>query len=62
MRKGPVNYRILYFFHGQGFTVLGHAITKKDVVPDAEIERCICGRVAFEASPQQRAYLEGEGE
>jgi hypothetical protein len=29
MRKGHVNDRILYFFHGQGLTVLGHAITKK---------------------------------
>src|SRR5690348_2344636 len=51
IRKGRVNYRILYFFHGQGLAVLGHAITKEDVVPDIEIERCLRRKRAFEANP-----------
>ena len=29
IRKGRVNYRILYFFHGRGMAILGHAITKE---------------------------------
>lgn len=28
VRKGRVNYRILYFFHGRNLVVLAHAITK----------------------------------
>jgi hypothetical protein len=28
VRKGRVNYRILYFFHGRDLAILGHAITK----------------------------------
>jgi phage-related protein len=62
IRKGHVNYRILYFFHGQGLAVLGHAITKEDVVPEAEIDRCIRRKVAFEAAPQKHSYVKGEGE
>jgi phage-related protein len=60
IRKGRVNYRILYFFYGRGLAVLGHAITKEDTVPDAEIERCIRRKIAFEAAPQQHTYAEGE--
>src|ERR1700693_2077435 len=41
IRRGRVNYRILYFFHGRGLAILGHAITKEDKVPLAEIDRCI---------------------
>jgi len=29
VRKGRVNYRILYFFHGRDLAVLAHAITKE---------------------------------
>src|SRR5690349_19570987 len=51
IRKGRVNYRILYFFHGAGLAILGHAITKEDVVPDIEIERCLRRKRAFELNP-----------
>jgi len=34
IRKGRVKYRILYFYHGPGLAILGHAITKEDVIPD----------------------------
>jgi hypothetical protein len=27
IRKGRVNYRILYFFHGRNLAILGHALT-----------------------------------
>jgi phage-related protein len=61
IRKGRVNYRILYFFHGRGLAILGHAITKEDVVPPAEIQRCIRRKCAFEADPAGHTYLEAEG-
>jgi len=32
VRKGRVNYRILYFFHGRDLAVLAHAITKEGEV------------------------------
>jgi phage-related protein len=41
IRKGRVNYRILYFFHGRYLAVLGHALTKEDKVPNADIERAV---------------------
>ena len=60
IRKGRVNYRILYFFHGRDLAILGHAITKESVVPDIEIERCVRRRRAFESDPEGHTYLEEE--
>ncbi len=40
-RRGTVNYRILYFFHGKNAVVLAHALTKEGSVPEADIERAI---------------------
>jgi len=40
-RKGTVNYRILYFFHGQQVAVLAHALTKEDSIPKMDIERAL---------------------
>ena len=58
IRKGRVNYRILYFFHGQGLAILGHAITKEDAVPGVEIDRCIRRKRAFESDPERHTYFE----
>ena len=58
IRKGRVNYRILYFFHGQGLAILGQAITKEDAVPDIEIERCLRRKRAFESNPEGHSYSE----
>ncbi len=33
VRKGRVNYRILYFFHGRNLPILGHALTKEEADP-----------------------------
>ena len=38
IRKGRVNYRILYFFHGRNLAILGHAIKKEDKVPKQDID------------------------
>jgi phage-related protein len=58
IRKGHVNYRILYFFHGRDLAILGHAITKEDVVPEVEIEKCLRRKRAFETDPEGHTYAE----
>jgi phage-related protein len=60
IRKGRVNYRILYFFHGRHLAVLGHALTKEDKVPKADIERAVRRKKAFEADTVKHSYSEGE--
>jgi len=32
-RKGRVNYRLLYFFHGRNVAIVAHGLTKKAAVP-----------------------------
>ena len=61
IRKGRVNYRILYFFHGRNLAILGHALTKEDTVPRVDIDRAIRRKKAFEADPAEHSYLEEEG-
>jgi phage-related protein len=60
IRKGRVNYRILYFFHGRNLAILGHALTKEDKVPKADMERAIRRKKAFEQNPAQHSYSEEE--
>jgi phage-related protein len=60
IRRGRVNYRILYFFHGRNLAILGHALTKEDKVPKADIERAIRRKKAFEADPDGHSYSEPE--
>ena len=56
-----VQYRILYFFHGQNIVVLAHAIVKEeDRVPDIDIDRAIAQRELFTTSPETYTYLELE--
>jgi hypothetical protein len=55
-----VNYRILYFFHGRNLAILGHALTKEDKVPKADIARAIRRKRAFEADPAGHSYSEEE--
>jgi phage-related protein len=58
-RRGRVNYRILYFFHGQNVAILAHALTKEGEIPDSDIERTIRRKQAFEQDPRRHTY-EGE--
>ncbi|MBE9227809.1 type II toxin-antitoxin system RelE/ParE family toxin [Phormidium sp. LEGE 05292] len=54
-----VQYRILYFFHGQNVAILAHAITKEgDEVPDSDIDRAIKRKEQFETSPEAYTYVE----
>jgi phage-related protein len=60
IRHGHVNYRILYFFHGQAVAILAHGLTKEDEVPNAEIERAIQRKEAFTKDPAKHSYAEDD--
>lgn len=60
-RQGHVNYRILYFFHGQNVVILAHGMTKESEVPEAEIERALRRKAAFEKSPKLHIYEDTNG-
>jgi phage-related protein len=54
-----VQYRILYFFHGQNIAIIAHAIVKEDAaVPDIEINRAIERQNLFIADPATHTYRE----
>jgi len=55
-RRGRINYRILYFFHGQEVVVLACGLTKDARVPDADIERALQRKVAFEKEPNRHTF------
>ena len=51
-KKGRVNYRILYFFHGQNVALLCHALTKERAIPPADLARAKARKAAFEKDPE----------
>ena len=58
-RRGGVQYRMLYFFHGRAAVVLSHGITKQEsAVPPMEIERARRRKQAFEADPSRHTHRE----
>lgn len=59
IRDRRVNYRILYFFHGQDqdLVVLSHALKKEKEVPSADIERALSRKAAFEKDPDLHTYV-----
>ena len=58
VRRGRVQYRILYCFHGQRLAVLAHALTKEGQVPPSDIERAIRRKDAFAQDPETHSYAE----
>jgi hypothetical protein len=59
VRRGRVNYRILYFFHGQNVALLAHALTKEKSVPEIDIDRAIERKGRYEQDPERhRATFE----
>lgn len=62
IRHGHVNYRILYFFHGQNVVILAHGLTKEGQVPDAEIERAIRRKLDFESNPKEHIWRKTDGQ
>jgi phage-related protein len=56
-----VQYRILYFFHGQNVVILAHAIIKEDnEVPDRDIELASTYKDLFVLNPEIYTYVEPE--
>ena len=51
-KRGRVNHRILYFFHGQNVAVLVHALVKESKVADVDVERAIRRRSRYEKDPE----------
>jgi phage-related protein len=51
VKRGRVNYRVLYFFHGQNVALLAHALTKEREVPAREIDRAVERKRRYEKSP-----------
>ena len=56
-REG-MNYRILYFFHGQTAAVLAHALVKEREVPVKEIQQALERKHRFEQDPDLHTYRE----
>jgi hypothetical protein len=55
-----VQYRILYFFHGQNVAILAQAITKEQAaVPVIDIEKAIERKGLFAKNPESHTYIEG---
>ena len=59
-RKGRVQYRILYFFHGRDIALLAQALTKEGRVPAAAIDRAVRFKNAVEKDPSAHIYEEGD--
>ena len=57
-KRGRVNYRILYFFHGRNVALLAHGLTKEDKVPEADIERAIARKRRYERDPEKHTAEE----
>ncbi len=52
-----VQYRILYFFHGQNIAILSHGIIKEQsAVPDSEIDQAIKRKQKFIENPEAHTY------
>ncbi len=58
IRRGHVNYRLLYFFHGQNVAIVAHGLTKEDIVPPSDIERALHRKQLFESDPERHTYEE----
>jgi phage-related protein len=54
-----INYRLLYFFHGQQLVVLSHGLIKQQAeVPAAEIKRARKRKLAFGLDPAGHTHKE----
>ena len=51
-----INYRILYFFHGNTAAIVAHGIIKESAVPPKEIEKAIERKKLFESNPTKHTF------
>ena len=56
IRFGRVNYRILYFFHGDVAAVVSHGLAKEQKVPAREIDRAVRRKEEFAKDPKKHSY------
>lgn len=57
VKAAGINYRMLYFFHGQTAVVISHGIVKQQaVVPPKEIDRAVRRKHEFTADPGQHTH------
>lgn len=54
-----VQYRILYFFHGQNLVILSHGLIKEGKVPVKEINKAIDRKLMLESNPAKHTWIEG---
>jgi phage-related protein len=52
-----MQYRVLYFFHGQQ-AIISHGLKKESVVPSKEIDLAIGRKARFENDPMKHTYRE----
>lgn len=58
-KHGGVNYRLLYFFHGQQAVVVSHGFTKQQAkVPKKEIRLAMKRKQEYEANPAKHTHEE----
>ena len=58
VRHQSVNYRMLYFFHGQLAAVVSHGLTKEQTVPPNEIDLAVKRKAKFIANPRKHTAEE----
>ena len=58
VRHLNVNYRLLYFFHGQAIAILSHGLTKEAEVPPKEIDKAIERMNRFKTNPKKYSATE----
>jgi hypothetical protein len=56
-----MQYRMLYFFHGQQ-AIISHGLQKESVVPSQQIDLAIERRARFESDPMKHTYREIDDE
>jgi phage-related protein len=56
VRFTRVNYRMLYFFHGNSAVVLTHGFTKEKQVPEPEIEKAMESKRRFQSDPRSHTF------
>ncbi|MCG2773434.1 MAG: type II toxin-antitoxin system RelE/ParE family toxin [Desulfobacterales bacterium] len=56
-----MQYRMLYFFHGQQ-AIISHGLKKESVVPSKEIDLAVERKARFENDPVKHTYGENDDE
>ena len=57
VRRGRVNYRMLYFFHDRT-AVISHGLTKEKAVPDKDIDLAVTWKHKLSQDPKKHTYEE----